>query len=52
MTSGKVGDKLKGKGAFTYDVSSRGAGSFEILTVAHKRGEGRGLSLADVSKNT
>ena len=37
------------KGAFTYDVSSRGRG-FEILTVADKGGGG--LSLADVSKNT
>ena len=38
------------KGAFTYDVSSRGGRGFEILTVADKGG--RGLSLADVSKNT
>ena len=36
------------KGAFTYDVSSRGG--FEMLTVADKGGGG--LSLADVSKNT
>ena len=34
------------KGAFTYDVSSRGG--FEMLTVADKGG--RGISLADVSK--
>ena len=42
------------KGAFTYDVSSRGGGGFEMLTVADKGGGGGGggLSLADVSKNT
>ena len=38
------------KGAFTYDVSSRGGGGFEMLTVADKGGGA--LSLADVSKNT
>ena len=38
------------KGAFTYDVSSRGGGGFEMLAVADKGGVG--LSLADVSKNT
>ena len=38
------------KGAFTYDVSSRRGGGFEMLTVADKGGGG--LSLADVSKNT
>ena len=37
------------KVAFTYDVSSRGV--FKMLTVADK-GVGKGLSLADVSKNT
>ena len=42
--------KANHTGAFTYDVSSRGGGGFEMLTVADKGGGG--LSLADVSKNT
>ena len=41
---------MMAKEAFTYDVSSRGGGGFEMLTVADKGGGG--LSLADVSKNT
>ena len=31
-------DLLFTKGAFTYDVSSRGGGGFEMLTVADKGG--------------
>ena len=49
---GKLGhiEVIWNKGAFTYDVSSRGGGGFKILKVADKGG--RGLSLAEVSKNT
>ena len=32
--------------------AAEGGGGFEMLTVADKGGLGRGLNLADVSKNT
>ena len=32
---------MRYKGAFTYDVSSRGGGGFKMLTVADKGGRGQ-----------